>query len=244
MSSRTRRLSLLLLAALVITACRATGPRITQAPEPLRTPNASDFRRVEAREALDVFVALLAADDRAFRIDEEATISTPVGGLRATYRMDVFGEDMEADLRFSGAGAEATRIRFILVGDGLWAREGSAGWKKVPRSSLAASDELEVLVAGIVPRHLDYKGEKQVDGKTLFQFRGRTPIAYVSSTAEFPGSINDLEVSILEDGTPVTVTVEYSGIYQLIPSVQGRITVDATMSFSRVGKPVQIEPPK
>ena len=232
----------LLLLTLIAAGC-SSGVRITQPPAPPRTPNASDVQRNEARTSLDAFVALLAAEDRAFRIDEEASISTPVGAVRATTRMDIVGEDIQGDMRLSAAGADPVRFRFILVGNGLWAREGSAAWKKVPRGTLSATDALEVLAAGVVPRHLDFREQKTVDGKLLNHFASRAPIAYDSTSAELAGSINRIDVYVQEDGTPVTVEVEYTGIYQLVPAVKGRMTAEATMSFSRVGKPVKIEPP-
>ena len=246
MLARTGRLLLVLVATVALAACgqNTGGGEIRQslAPVPTRSATASDFLRAEANAALEAFVGLLAADDRAFRIDERATLSTPAGGYRATYRLDVVGEDMRGDLRISGAD-RTVRWRFILVDDGFWARLDSAGWKKVARGTLSASDELEVLAAGVQTRHLAFKEQTTVDGRALYHFRTRAPIAYESDTMESPGSINRMAVFIDEAGMPVSVEVEYSGIYQLIPSIKGRITVTAELAFSRIGKPVTIEPP-
>lgn len=244
MTPRSGRIVLLVAVMILLAACRgAGGPRITSAPAPLRTPNASDLLRNEALGSLEVFITLLASEDRAFRIDQESTISTPVGTVLGTYRMDVVGEDVQGDLRLSGAGLEPARVRFVIVGNGLWVRYDSAAWKKVPRGTLTASDGLEILQAGVVARHLEFRGTRTVNGTTLYHFRSRAPIPYVTDASETPGSITELDIFILEDGTPVSVEVENTGIVQLVASIKGRVTVDSTLQFSRVGKPVRIEPP-
>jgi len=237
---------LLVAAVLLLAIAGCTGaPPVSTVPPPLATPtpNASTAERSVAMQAIAHLGEKATNAARSFRVDQETLISFASFQFEATSRVDVAGADFSAQGKLEGEPLGTERYSVVALGSRMWARVDKQAWKRGRTDQRLGIDIVEVFGPITQARHLGFVKTEKLGKQDVLHLRNIEPIPYRIDRLyadTVTGSVTNLEVYVLEDGTPVRIDYTSSAQY---PALHVRITTDNVLRFSRWGQKVTIKAP-
>lgn len=236
--------ALVVITALALVACSGpAGP--TPPPNPILRPGPTPARSIdpEAKYA-DAMIAKFASDPLVLHAVETvkmtAASDTDSVKMTASSTLDLSGEDMKMHSAAKVAG-KTTKLDLVVVGRSVYARVGSAPWRKEPRSSWQQT--LDDMVRDLNPARkssqLRYVGVETIDKQKLHHLTAVQKFPYVMADGQ-RGTYEKFDVWVKEDGTPVLA----KGKISLIGAYGIEVKGTTELRFSKFGGTIKITAPK
>ena len=229
--------------AVTVLACTGAAPP-TPAPATARpTPTPAPSVDLGALYA-NAMIAAFASDPLVLHVVQTAKMTatgdTDSVKMSASMTLDLSDRDMDVHMETKAAG-KTTEMDLVVVGTSVYARAGSDGWAKAPRSSYeqSISDIIRALQPIRNPAHLGYVGVETIDKQELRHLTAVKKFPYVMGNGQ-TGTYETFDIWVEADGTPVLATGKISaiGAYGI------EITGTSELRFSKFGGPIKIAAPK
>ena len=229
--------------ALTLVACGPKGP--TPPPVPIAHPGPTPARSLdpELKNAY-AMIAKYASDPLVLHAVQTskftASYETDSLKMTATFTLDVSDGDMNLHMTDKTNG-KTSKVDLIAVGTSVYAREGSAKWRKQPRAAWeqTLSDAIRDLNPIKDPAHLAYVGVETIDKQKLHHLTAVKKFPYVLADGQ-RGTYEKFDIWVQEDGTPVLAKGKISAIGAYGIEIKGT----NELRFSKFGGKIKISAPK
>jgi hypothetical protein len=236
----------------VAAASPTASPMVTQSPPtttpsiPTPTPPPTPSPPTLPEPAFR-FVRLIEDPDLSLHLETEASVQAGPASITVSMTLDQSGRDMAIDMTTSMTGEESN-LQTVVKDGTAYFREDRGAWFATDDLSLIDLPATSLAFSQLRPQGTEYLGVEDVGDRTLHHLRVPSVVAAgVDPTAlqRFGCDTDNLAMDlwVRDDGTPVTGSFEYSCI---VRSAGGpaNLTASANYDFSKVGRPINIKPPK
>jgi hypothetical protein len=160
--------------------------------------------------------------------------------LEQSMTLDLWGRDMNAHMESTSQGKTST-LDLVMVGTSAYVREGSARFKKYPRSKYTENYTNIAQALRLVrdQSYLGYVGIETIDERKLHHLTAVRDLPYITDTGDH-GTFESFDIWVEEDGRPVLA----KGKVLLIGSYGREFRGTNEYRFSKFGLSIKIVAPK
>ena len=231
-------------------ASPTASPRVTQAPptaSPTPTPQPATSSPAPLPEPALRFIQLIEDPDLSLHLETNASVQAGAMSIDVSMTLDQSGADMALDMATSISGEESN-VQLVVKDGTAYYREDRGTWFATDDLSLIDLPATSLAFSQLRPEGTEYLGVEDKGDETLHRLRVPSVVAAGVDPAalrRFGCDTDNLAMTlwVRDDGTPVTGSFEYSCAVRTAAG-PATLTATATYEFSRVGRPINIKPPR